>query len=82
MRKPINSREQLGTTAAISRYMGLGVTYIQGIKRVAESRHTPENPAPFLGMLTSVSRLESWLERNRDFRVRLAYRKTEKQIAA
>lgn len=75
MRKPVTSREQLGSTQAVSAFMGLGYTYLQAIKRVSEARHSETNPAPYLGMLTSAKKIEEWLERNRDFRIRLVYRK-------
>lgn len=73
--KILSSREQLGSTQAVSAFMGLGYTYLQAIKRVSELRHSESNPAPYLGMLTSAKRVEEWLERNRDFRVRLVYRR-------
>jgi hypothetical protein len=69
----ITTDTDLGCIEDLIPFVGLKRTYIQAIKRCANERHTKENPSPFVGRFSCKRWLVQWLQRNRDFKVELAY---------
>lgn len=65
----------LGCISQLMVYMGLTRSYMQAIKRCANERHTKQNPSCFTGKMSCKRWIMGWLERNRDFKVTLVYRR-------
>lgn len=69
----LRSDTDLGCITELSVYLHLKLTYLKALKHVARERHSTENPNCFTGTKSCKKWVLEWLERNRDFKIALAY---------
>jgi hypothetical protein len=78
----IKSDTDLGSIKDLMDFMGLKRTYVQALKLCAKKRDSEANPSPFVGTKSCKQWIMQWLQRNRDFKVQLAYPRQQQSPAA